>query len=111
LSSASRLVIAHHLLLWWAIPSGSLLLVRAYPYIGGRYMGNKYHVLHRHLSRLSRPDDLGLGVAVPSIHQAAEKRSSRKLICNRSYTYVLGPGQSENRFLTSIGRFHQVLCF
>jgi hypothetical protein len=32
-------------------------------------MGNKYHVLHRHLSRLSRPDDLGLGVAVPSMHQ------------------------------------------
>jgi hypothetical protein len=23
-------------------------------------MGNKYHVLHRHLSRLSRPDDLGV---------------------------------------------------
>jgi hypothetical protein len=34
-------------------------------------MGNKYHVLHRHLSRLSRRDDLGLGVAVPSIHPTA----------------------------------------
>jgi hypothetical protein len=32
----------------WAIPSGPLLLVRPYPYIGERYMGNKYHVLHRH---------------------------------------------------------------
>ena len=32
-------------------------------------MGNKYHVLHRHLSRLSRPDDLGLGVAVPLFTQ------------------------------------------
>ena len=42
-------------------------------------MGNRYHTLHRHLSRLSRPDDLGIGVAVPSIHQAAEKRCSRKL--------------------------------
>jgi hypothetical protein len=41
-------------------------------------MGNKYHVLHRHLSRLSRPDDLGLGVAVPSIHRAAERLASRK---------------------------------
>ncbi len=44
-------------------------------------MGNKYHVLHRHLSRLSRlsrRDDLELGVAVTSIHRAAEKRSSRK---------------------------------
>src|SRR5215208_3043703 len=39
-------------LLCWAIPSGSLL-VRPYPYIRGRYMGDKYHVLHRHLSRLS----------------------------------------------------------
>src|SRR5215204_1036155 len=55
----------------WAIPSGPLL-VRPYPYIGERYMGNKYHVLHRHLSRLSRlsrRDDLELGVAVPSIHE------------------------------------------
>ena len=76
LSNAPRLVIVHHLLCW-AIPSGSLL-VRSYPYIGGRYMGNKYHVLHRHLSRLSRRDDLGLGVAVTSIHPAAEKKSSRK---------------------------------
>jgi hypothetical protein len=42
-------------------------------------MGNKYHVLHRHLSRLSRPDDLGLGVAVPSIHPVSEKTSSRIL--------------------------------
>jgi hypothetical protein len=32
-------------------------------------MGNKYHVLHRHLSRLSRADDLGIGVAVPFINQ------------------------------------------
>src|SRR5215210_7887150 len=59
----------------WAIPSGPLL-VRPYPYIGERYMGNKYHVLHRHLSRLSRlsrRDDLELGVAVISIHRAAEK--------------------------------------
>src|SRR5215213_3664272 len=65
----------------WAIPSGPLL-VRPYPYIGERYMGNKYHVLHRHLSRLSRlsrRDDLELGVAVTSIHRAAEKDCSRKL--------------------------------
>src|ERR687889_186898 len=65
----------------WAIPSGPLL-VRPYPYIGERYMGNKYHVLHRHLSRLSRlsrRDDLELGVAVTSIHRTAEKKSSRKL--------------------------------
>src|SRR5215213_1912073 len=53
LSSVSRLVIVHHLLCW-AIPSGSLLVVRLYPSIGGRYMGNKYHVLHGHLSRLGR---------------------------------------------------------
>src|SRR3954462_238601 len=69
------LVIVHHLLCW-AILSGPLLLVRPYPYIGERYMGNKYHVLHRHLSRLSRlsrRDDLELGVAVTSIHRAAEK--------------------------------------
>src|SRR5215212_2925889 len=45
-------LIMHHLLCQ-AIPSGSLL-VRPYPYIRGRYMGDKYHVLHRHLSRLSR---------------------------------------------------------
>src|SRR5829696_5867525 len=44
-------LIMHHLLCQ-AIPSGSLL-VRPYPYIRGRYMGDKYHVLHRHLSRLS----------------------------------------------------------
>src|SRR5215203_5917155 len=59
----------------WAIPSGPLL-VRPYPFIGERYMGNKYHILHRHLSRLSRlsrRDDLELGVAVTSIHRAAEK--------------------------------------
>src|SRR5215210_5207925 len=62
----------------WAIPSGPLLLVRPYPYIGERYMGNKYHVLHRHLSRLSRRDDLELGVAVTSIHRAAEKKSYRR---------------------------------
>ena len=43
-------------------------------------MGNKYHVLHRHLSRLSRPDDLGLGVAVPSIHPVFEKTSSRQFV-------------------------------
>src|SRR5215212_6139657 len=64
----------------WAIPSGPLL-VRPYTYIGERYMGNKYHVLHRHssrLSRLSRRDDLELGVAVASIHRAAEKTPSRK---------------------------------
>jgi hypothetical protein len=45
-------------------------------------MGNKYHVLHRHLSRLSRlsrRDDLELGVAVTSIHRTAEKVHSRKL--------------------------------
>lgn len=44
-------------------------------------MGDKYHVLHRHLSRLSRlsrRDDLELGVAVTSIHRAAEKMCSRK---------------------------------
>jgi hypothetical protein len=41
-------------------------------------MGNKYHALHRHLSRLSRPNDLGLGVAVPSIHPVSEKTSSRQ---------------------------------
>jgi recombinational DNA repair protein RecR len=41
-------------------------------------MGNKYHVLHRHLSRLSRPDDLGLEVAVPSIHPVSEKTSSQR---------------------------------
>ena len=56
-------------------------------------MGNKYHVLHRHLSRLSRPDDLGLGVAVPSIHPAAEKRSFRKL----SIPVVLRGKQNEGR--------------
>src|SRR5829696_8428389 len=55
LSSVSRLVIVHHLLCW-AIPSGSLLVVRLYPSIGGRYMGNKYHVLHGHLSRMARLD-------------------------------------------------------
>ena len=43
-------------------------------------MGNKYHVLHRHLSRLSRPDDLGLGVAVPSMHPVSEKTSSRNYL-------------------------------
>ena len=41
-------------------------------------MGNKYHVLHRHLSRLSRPNDLGLGVAVPSIDPADEDASSKR---------------------------------
>ena len=48
-------------------------------------MGNKYHALHMHLSRLSRfasksqhHDDLGLVAAVPSIHRAAEKEYSRK---------------------------------
>src|ERR671921_849693 len=61
----------------WAIPSGPLL-VRPYPYIGERYMGNKYHVLHSHLSRLSRRDDLELGVAVTSIHRTAENLNSRK---------------------------------
>jgi hypothetical protein len=45
-------------------------------------MGNKYHVLHRHLSRLSRPDDLGLGVAVPSMHPVSEKTSSRNCLKN-----------------------------
>src|SRR5215217_9291164 len=53
LSIVLRVVIVHHLLCW-AIPSGSLLVVRLYPSIGGRYMSNKYHVLHGHLSRLSR---------------------------------------------------------
>jgi hypothetical protein len=43
-------------------------------------MGNRYHVLHRHLSRLSRPNDLGLGVAVPSVDPAAEKTSSRQFV-------------------------------
>jgi hypothetical protein len=38
----------------------------------------KYHVLRRHLSRLSRPNDLRLGVAAPSIHPAAENASSRR---------------------------------
>lgn len=41
-------------------------------------MGNKYHVLRRHLSRLSRPDDLGLGVAVSSIHPVSENGEHRK---------------------------------
>src|SRR5215210_9387246 len=44
-------LIMHHLLCR-ATPSGSLL-VRPYPYIRGRYMGNKRHVLHRLFSRLS----------------------------------------------------------
>ena len=43
-------------------------------------MGNKYHVLHRHLSRLSRPDDPGLGAAVPSMHPVSEKTSSRQFV-------------------------------
>jgi hypothetical protein len=43
-------------------------------------MGNRYHVLHRHLSRLSRPNDLGLGVAVPSIDPVSEKTSSRQFV-------------------------------
>jgi len=46
-------------------------------------MGNKYHVLHRHLSRLSRPDDLGLGVAVPSIHE-----SPRRGVLGNPYSYA-----------------------
>src|SRR5829696_1214486 len=72
----------------WAIPSGPLLLVRPYPYIGERYMGNKYHILHRHLSRLSRlsrRDDLELGVAVTSIHRAAEKTPCRTSISLQRY--------------------------
>ncbi len=46
-------------------------------------MGNKYHVLHRHLSRLSRlsrPNDLGLGVDVPSMYPVSEKTSSRQFV-------------------------------
>ena len=43
-------------------------------------MGNKYHALHRHLSRLSRPNDLGLGVAVSSMHPVSEKTSSRQFV-------------------------------
>src|SRR5215212_6019614 len=34
-------------------PSGSLLLLKAYPYTGARYMDNKYYLLHRLLSRMS----------------------------------------------------------
>src|SRR5215212_8194706 len=99
LSSVSRLVIVHHLLCW-AIPSGSLLVVRLYPSIGGRYMGNKYHVLHRPLSRLSRSDNLGLGVAVPSIHSISEKTSSRQLVNRGSPPLPQGasPFESALRF-------------
>ena len=43
-------------------------------------MGNRYHVLHRHLSRLSRPNDPGLGVAVPSIDPVSEKTSSWQFV-------------------------------
>jgi hypothetical protein len=63
-------------------------------------MGNKYHVLHRHLSRLSRlsrRDDLELGVAVTSIHRAAEKGYSRKPIFSRSHPYPIRPAQSPYR--------------
>ena len=47
-------------------------------------MGNKYYVLRGHLSRLSRRDDLGLGLAVPSIHPPSEKKRSRQFV-NRIY--------------------------
>ena len=59
-------------------------------------MGNKYHVLHRHLSRLSRlsrRDDLELGVAVTSIHRTAENLNSRKLTLKIVQPYTLGPGR------------------
>jgi hypothetical protein len=49
-------------------------------------MGNKYYVFHGLLSQMSRfvqqghrHEDLGLGVAVTSIHRVTGKRSSRKL--------------------------------
>jgi hypothetical protein len=45
-------------------------------------MGNRYHVLHRHLSRLSRPDDLGLGAAISSMHPVSENSSSRNCLKN-----------------------------
>ena len=63
-------------------------------------MGNKYHVLHRHLSRLSRRDDLGLGVAVPSIHPVSEKTSSRQLVNRGSPPLAQGasPFESAPRF-------------
>jgi hypothetical protein len=41
-------------LLCRAIPSGSLLPIRPYPYTEATYMGDKYYLRHGHLSRMSQ---------------------------------------------------------